>query len=211
MIHYIWPIVSRYIGWKFWIYVQHINLAFWGCGPVNLRATHEYIYIYIYGWPVNLRVHAPRLFKFKKEKVIQWPRQITCYKAIGVATSRSHNESRASLPFAWRTTAHIRSVDITKLPFCHLHYNDVIMGAMASQITSLNIVYSTVYSGADQRKHHSSVSLAFVRGVHRWPVNSPQKWPVTRKMFPFDDVIMCGIFSYSSWVALYRVLAQALH
>ena len=47
-----------------------------------------------------------------------------------------------------------------------------------------------VYSGADQRKHQSSASLAFVLGIHRWPVNSPHKWPVTRKMFPFDDVIM---------------------
>ena len=61
---------------------------------------------------------------------------------------------------------------------------------IASQITSLTIVYSTVYWGADQRKHQSSVSLAFVRGIHRWPVNSPHKWPVTRKMFPFDDVIV---------------------
>ena len=63
-------------------------------------------------------------------------------------------------------------------------------GAMASQITSLTIVYSIVYSGADQRKHQSSTSLAFVRGIHRWPVNSLHKWPVTRRMFPFDDVIM---------------------
>ena len=61
---------------------------------------------------------------------------------------------------------------------------------MASQITSLTIVYSTVYSGADQRKHQSSASLSFVRGIHRWPVNSPHKGPVTQKMFPFDDVIM---------------------
>ena len=60
------------------------------------------------------------------------------------------------------------------------------MTAIASQITSLTIVYSTVYSDADQRKHQSSASLAFVWG----PVNSPHKWPVTRKMFPFDDVIM---------------------
>ena len=64
------------------------------------------------------------------------------------------------------------------------------MDVMASQITSLTIVYSTVYSGADQRKHQRSASLAFVRGVHRWPVNSPCKWPVPRKMCPFDDVIM---------------------
>ena len=64
------------------------------------------------------------------------------------------------------------------------------MSAMASKITSLTIVYSTVYSDGDQRKHQSSASLAFVRGIHRWPVNSPHKGPVTRKMFPFDDVSM---------------------
>ena len=70
------------------------------------------------------------------------------------------------------------------------HYNDAIMGAIASQITSLMIVYSIVYSDADQRKYQSSASLAFVRGIHQGPVNSPHKWPVTRKMFPFDDIIM---------------------
>ena len=52
-----------------------------------------------------------------------------------------------------------------------MHYNDVIRGAVASQITSLTIVYSTVDSDADQRKHQSSVSLAFVRGIHEGPVN----------------------------------------
>ena len=56
---------------------------------------------------------------------------------------------------------------------------------MASQVTSL-----TVYSGADQRKHQSSALLAFVWGIHRGPVNSPHKWPVTREMCPFDDVII---------------------
>ena len=60
------------------------------------------------------------------------------------------------------------------------------MDAIASQITSLTIVYSTVYSDADQ----SSMSLAFVRGINRAPLNSLHKWPVTWKMFPFDDVIM---------------------
>ena len=63
------------------------------------------------------------------------------------------------------------------------HYNSIIMGAMASQITSLTIVYSTVYLGTDQRKCQSSESLAFVRGIHRSPVNSPHKGPVTRKIF----------------------------
>ena len=71
-----------------------------------------------------------------------------------------------------------------------VHYSDVMMGVIASQITSVVIIYSTVYSGADQRKYQSSASLAFVQGLHRRPVNSPHKWSVTRKMFPFDDVIM---------------------
>ena len=65
------------------------------------------------------------------------------------------------------------------------------------QIPSRTIVYSNVYSGADQRKHQSSASLAFVRGIHWWPVNSPHKWSVMRKMFPFDDVIIL-FFSYRS-------------
>ena len=74
--------------------------------------------------------------------------------------------------------------------FRMLHYDDVIMGGVASWITSLTIVCTTVYSGADQRKHQSSASLAFVRGIHRGPVNSSHKRPVTRKMSLFDDVIM---------------------
>ena len=73
----------------------------------------------------------------------------------------------------------------------HNHYSDIIMGAIASQITGLTIVYSTIYPDADQRKHQSSASLAFVRGIHRG-----HKGPVTQKMFPFDDVIMikCQFF-----------------
>ena len=64
------------------------------------------------------------------------------------------------------------------------------MGMMASQITSLTIINSTIYLGADQGKHQSSASLAFVRRIHRWPVNSPHKGPVTWKMFPFEHAIM---------------------
>ena len=70
------------------------------------------------------------------------------------------------------------------------HYDDVIMSVMASQITSLTIVLSSVYSGADQRKHQSSASLDFVRGIQGWPLDSHHKGPVTRKMSPFDNVIM---------------------
>ena len=72
----------------------------------------------------------------------------------------------------------------------YLHYSGVIMNAMLSQITGVSIVHSTVCWTSDPRKHQRSASLAFVKGIHRWPVNSPHKGPVTRKMFPFDDVIM---------------------
>ena len=95
---------------------------------------------------------------------------------------------------------HIKKLENNKK--IYTHYNDVIMGAIASHITSLTIVYSTVYSGADQRKHESSASLAFVRRIHRGSVNSPHKWPCTRKMFPFNDVIMNYIeakITYDTW------------
>ena len=93
--------------------------------------------------------------------------------------------------------------------YCPIHYNDVIMTTIASQITSLRIVYSTVYSDADQRKHQSSASLAFVRGIHRGPVNSPHKWPVTRKIFPFDDIIM--IIQTPPYVSLIRPCRAAFN
>ena len=70
------------------------------------------------------------------------------------------------------------------------HYSHVSISAMASQITGVSIALSTVFSGAYQRNHQSSASLAFVRGIYTWPAGSPHKRPVTRKIFPFDDVIM---------------------
>ena len=94
-------------------------------------------------------------------------------------------------PPCWiHNAAEFFSINSNKPTQIHSHYNDVIMGTLASQITGLTIVYSTLDLDADQRKHQSSASLAFVRGIHREPVNSPHKWLVTRKMFPFDDVIM---------------------
>ena len=89
-----------------------------------------------------------------------------------------------------------------KMGFRKRHYCGVMVGAMASQITSLTIVYSSIHSSADQRRHQSSASLAFVRGIHRWPVNSPYKWPVTRKMFPFDDVIMHMAWAIKTYISL---------
>ena len=88
------------------------------------------------------------------------------------------------------------------------HYIDVIMTTMASQITSLTVVYSIVYSGADQRKHQRSASLAFVRGNSPGTVNSPYKWPVTRKMFPFYDVITTEYFLGLVKIDLTNVLAD---
>ena len=67
--------------------------------------------------------------------------------------------------------------------------NNVIMIPMTSQITGISIVYSTVCWGAAQRKHQSSASVAFVWRIHGRPVDSLHKRRVTRKMFPFDDVI----------------------
>ena len=92
------------------------------------------------------------------------------------------------------------------------HYSDVIISPMASQIASLTIVYSTVYSGADQRKHTSSESLAFVRWIHRCPVNSPHKGSVTRKMFPCDDVIKirvhCRVIEWGTWNVVWETIGN---
>ena len=104
-------------------------------------------------------------------------------------------ESGPCMVFVFDIYARVLHHDCTVLITTNLtvklrHYGDVIMGAIASQMTSHTIVYSTVYSDADQRKYQSSTSLAFVCGIHQGPMNSPHKWPVTRKIFPFDDVIM---------------------
>ena len=117
--------------------------------------------------------------------------------------------------FRWFDTPW-RTCDVTVMIGIHIsgmangmlscYYTDVIMDAMASQINSVSIVYSTVCSGQDQRKHKKSASLAFVRRIHRWPVNSPHKVPVTRKMSPFYDVItkisrnLCDTLWYISYI-----------
>ena len=136
----------------------------------------------------------------RRENII-WTNDGPCYWCI--YTSLGLNElTHSEYHIYMLQTEHITVLEDVNKKFpwssCHalkmifldrFHYDDVIMSAMVSQITSLTIVYSNV-SGADQRKHQSSASLAFVWGIHRGPVNSPHKWPVTRKMLPFDDVIM---------------------
>ena len=80
--------------------------------------------------------------------------------------------------------------------FCEMHniidfhYNDVIMSTMASQITSLTVVYSTVLFRHRSKKTSKLCVTGLCEGNSPWPVNSPHKGPVTRKMFPFHDVIM---------------------
>ena len=100
----------------------------------------------------------------------------------------------SKLPFK-SNLIYIKCTKIKRIPiFCHeaitidhVHYSDVIVSAIASQITGVSIVCSTFCSGADQSKHQSSASLAFVR---KSTGGSPHKWPITGKMFPFDDVTM---------------------
>ena len=93
---------------------------------------------------------------------------------------------------------YIRDLNLAITVFADGHYNGVIMSAMTSWITNPAIVHSDVYSGTDHRKVQSSVSLALVRGIHRWLVNSPHKGLVTRKKFPFDDFIMPRSVCYHS-------------
>ena len=87
------------------------------------------------------------------------------------------------------------------------------MNTMACQTTGVSIVCSTVCSGADQRKHQNSASLAFVMGIQRWPVDSPHKGLVTRKMFPFVDVIIIpadhGGVTIAAFVDIYPLLTFA--
>ena len=100
--------------------------------------------------------------------------------------------------------SHFNACHSSYVVFCH--HNDVIMSATTSQLNSLSIVYPTVNSqiGADQGKYQSSASLAFVRGIHRWPVKSPHKWLVTRKIFH----LMTS--SCSSYVAICYHLCRVL-
>ena len=116
--------------------------------------------------------------------IVSWPQ---CVKGLSIIHPNFDTDVFECMKY--NTKYHSTTLDYTDAK----HYTDVIMGTMASQITSLTIVYSTVYSGAGQRKHQRSASLTFVRGIHRWPVH---KGPVT---FPFDDVIMSLLNSKTDW------------
>ena len=89
------------------------------------------------------------------------------------------------------TATHIKLANFIFGQILRMYYSDVIMSAMASQITRVSIdgLLNRLFRRRS-KKHQSSASLAFVMGIHWCPLNSPHKGPVTRKMFPFDDVIM---------------------
>ena len=174
-----------------WPHGSGLHSTQWESFSILLRSRRVHrgmILMLRYFGIVGVVVNGPRMWQPRSAVMTCW--------VPGVHTNYRHTDGENRL---WINT---RVASVSVYPLCrgsivnnmHMyvqgHYGDVIMGAIASQITSLTIVYSTVYSDADQRKHQSSASLAFVRGIHRGPVNSPHKWPVTRKMFPFDDVIM---------------------
>ena len=103
-------------------------------------------------------------------------------------TDHRHSKSRCDQSSPARRT--MNCADPTRMreswDVIKIHYSDVIMSTIASQITSLTIVYSTVYSGADLRKYQGSASLAFLV-TSEFPA---QRASNTKKKFPFDDVIM---------------------
>ena len=94
------------------------------------------------------------------------------------------------------SSEHINSSLRQYIHYTCSHYSDVIMSMMASHTTGILVVYWNVCSGADKKNTKAPRHLAFVRGIHRWTVSTPHQGPVTRKMFPFDNVIM-----YTTWWA----------
>ena len=153
-----------------------------------------------FGWKLKLVYNSTLLWtenKLPELLTIDASHQISNLSEMRSLSMRKYITNLKSSVLGWELTQPC----IANRP----HYIDVITGTMASQITSLTIVYSSVYSDADQRKHQSSASLVFVRGIHRWSVNSPHNRPVTRKMVPFDDVIVI-----KNWVYLMEYITPCL-
>ena len=170
--------------------VSHNTLTTWGSHEGKYKC---YSLVDVALWPRNrINIKMPSKYSHYKNKAVSWPsylykRKLFTRKRILILIQGREGLGEANVIANLANTAFTLQLS---------HYTDVTMGAITSQITSPTIVYSTVYSDADQRKHKSSASLAFVRRIHRGPVNYPHKWPVTRKMFPFDDVIMIWTHYY---------------
>ena len=123
---------------------------------------------------------------------------------ISYALKKNMLNKRTTKPMFKRTQYRLQ------FSFKKSHDCDAIMSPMSSQITSLTIVYSTVYSGANQRKHQSSAPHAFVREIHWWPFNSPHKGPATRKKFPFYDVIMHQVLNDENCKQVWHILPHEI-
>ena len=149
----------------------------------NLLKIYPWLWKPVQNRPLNMDIelkHDPR-FLLISHICVSWPDAIDQICRLDLANL---NDTRpVKMP-------HWLHMVTSYQQFYNHHYSAVIMGLMASQISSFTIVCSTVCSGADQRKHQSSASLAFLLGINRWPVNSPHKGPVTQKMFTFHDVII---------------------
>ena len=181
--------------------------------PANLC---QHFYHCIYGWTMPMRFETKKHCNQFEEEIKKlsdtytllclralfiWQEQMIAFYAYVTRRCGSNLETVISKHILWiklmstarrwmpQNSFHDKPTSV-EVRAMYRHFGDITMGAIASQITSLAIVCSTVYSDEDQRKLKKSASLAFVWGIHRGPVNSPHKWPVTRKMFPFDDVIM---------------------
>ena len=91
-----------------------------------------------------------------------------------------------------------------------LHYNDVIMSVFGASYHQPHGCSLKCAFGRRSTKTQKLRVTGLVREIHRWPVNSRHKGPVTRKMFPFDDVIMGSVESsmlqWHSYLCTYRFL-----
>ena len=160
------PIYAMIIGFTFWKHIENKGLFYEQFTGENIHRIEQAICTIC----MENVVHNQHVSNFKNDRKIDWYKTLKKTECEPCMKTSSNGNI---FPRYW--------------PFVRwIHRSPV----MASQITSLTIVYPTVYLGADQRKHQTSVSLAFVRGIHRWSVNSMHKWPVTRKMFPFYGVIL---------------------
>ena len=153
--------------------------------------------LFVMGYPLNNTFISVECRLRWHRSILKWFKELNTYFCkikIPLEAKLSSESLVSPTPLSYRPSrlpwVPVRNPLKFRLRSHHAHYSGVIKGTISSQITSLTIVYSIVYSDADQRKHLSSAPLAFVLEIHRGPVNSPHKWPVTRKMFPFDDVIM---------------------
>ena len=179
-------------------YISYDSLAFKLMGPILLTCFTEIMawisnYIHHFSVQCNYSAMSQHPMRFQHFPCLAWICKCIPYITLDVLICPCSNNS--SFVLVKSATGNLLwNVD------CRSHYNDVIMGAIASQINSLTLVYLILYSDADQRKKSKLRVTGLCAGNS--PVNSPHKWPVTRKMFPFDDVIM------AFWVSDNIVLTQ---